>query len=79
MSDNPASQLPEMAQPLEGYIRLNGAWHKIENTIATEDTLFKVRDTMLKFGLGEGAVNILINELQNAGILFRERMVDYRG
>ena len=39
----------------------------------TEDTLFKVRRALLGSGLSEQTVTVAINEMQNEGILFRER------
>jgi hypothetical protein len=41
-----------------------------------EDTLFKARDAMQKQGLSEAQAMDVINELLNAGILFRERARD---
>lgn len=38
-----------------------------------EQTLFKVRDSLLKVGLDDNEVDDSINEMLNAGILFRER------
>lgn len=39
----------------------------------TEETLFKVKRALLGYGLSEKTVIDLINAMQNAGILFRER------
>lgn len=40
----------------------------------TEQTLFTVRDALVKSGLTERQTYNAITELQNAGILFRERL-----
>lgn len=37
------------------------------------NTLLKVAHALRKAGLNEDEINIAINEMQNAGILFRER------
>lgn len=39
----------------------------------TEDTLFKVFKALRKIGLDEEQATAAISEMQNAGILFRER------
>lgn len=38
-----------------------------------EGTLFKVREALEKAGLGPTRLDEAVNEMQNAGILFRER------
>lgn len=40
----------------------------------TENTLFKVYDVLRAAGLGESQAREAINEMQNQGILFRERV-----
>lgn len=40
------------------------------------NTLFKVRDALRRAGLDDDAILAAINELHNAGILFRERGED---
>lgn len=39
----------------------------------TENTLFKVYDALRKVGMDETQARDAISEMQNAGILFRER------
>lgn len=41
--------------------------------VHTEDTLFKVREALVASGLTERKAYNAITEMQNAGILFRER------
>lgn len=41
-----------------------------------EDTLFKVINALVRSGLTEQQATDAINEMQNAGILFRERSKD---
>lgn len=42
----------------------------------TENTLFKVRNALLRVGLTEQQITDAINEMQNEGILFRERAAE---
>lgn len=44
-----------------------------EKETHTEDTLLKVREALMKTGLAEDDVTHCISDMQNAGILFRER------
>lgn len=40
--------------------------------IATEDTLFKVYDSLIKAGLNDRAAMNALHDMQNRGIYFRE-------
>lgn len=45
----------------------------VERLYHGEDTLFKINEVLLDRGFSEKTVTEIINTLQNAGILFRER------
>ena len=47
------------------------AW-SYDRTRFNEDTLFKVRDSLISYGLSDSDVTDCITHMQNKGILFRE-------
>jgi len=58
--------LSTMAECLELYERSR------PRLIATEDTLFKVYDSLIKAGLDDRAAMGALHDMQNRGIYFRE-------
>lgn len=67
MSDHWASQLhPEGAEYRRIQIR--------DESYYTEETLYKVYRALRASGMSEDQSERAINEMQNAGILFRERI-----
>lgn len=68
MSEDPEKFVQEIEST---YIDVgNGLYHD-------DDTMSVVRGAMLEFGLSDQQTVDLINKLQNAGILFRERYPGY--
>lgn len=61
-------------EALEETKRLLPAETGEDETIHTEETLFKVHYALTKSSLTEEAANSAIISMQNTGILFRERV-----
>lgn len=59
------------AAQIEQYVR-NGKGGEFVD----EGTLYKVQEALLDEGLGAPEAQAIINRMQNAGILFRERVQD---
>lgn len=61
------------ALDVQGWKLKHTDWHE-DICAFNEGTLFKVRDALYKAGLTKAECTEAIQEMQNAGILFRERL-----
>lgn len=68
--------LERIARALEGQTKPRASFTNIcdkEHLTYDETTLTKVHTALAGTGLNDGQILDIVNELQNAGILFRER------
>lgn len=74
MNDEEIRVNPWMAPEGASYRRIGKVEFREEGVYFTEETLFKAYKAICRAGVTPEFAEKIINEMQNAGILFRERV-----